>query len=264
VIVVVPLLLAFAAADPPCKAAVLDLAPGEGVSTERARSFTEVITGEVGAHLQCSVLSRAEIRALVSFEVERQLSGCDSGSSCLSEISDALGVDRVVLGTFSRIDSRSVVSLRLVDMRTAEVLRRVTDTFEGDDRDAVKWIAWLARRVSMKNEADAGERPVVDKPRVVERRATLWRSLAWTGVIGGGAVLVIAGGLGAGALGISSSLPGQKSARTVNRAQVESLEEAGPLLAGGANLGLYVGAGLVVIGGALFFAPGEEMVEVNP
>ena len=69
-----------------CKVAVLDLAPGEGVTVERARSFTEVVTSEIGARLHsggavCSVLSRAEIRALLSFEVERQLSGCDA-SSC--------------------------------------------------------------------------------------------------------------------------------------------------------------------------------------
>lgn len=259
---------AASAASARCKAAVLDLAPGEGVSVERARSFTEVITSEVGAHLPCSVLSRSEIRALVSFEVERQLSGCDA-SSCLSEIGDALGVDRVVLGTFSRIADdegergRSLVSLRLVDMTSMEVLRRVTDSFEGDDKDAVKWVAWLARRLAMEDEALAGERPVVDKPRVVERQATLWRTLAWTGVIGGAAVLALGGGLGAAAYGVSSSLPGQKSARSPNRAQIESLEEAGPWLAGGANLGLYVGAGLVVVGAGLFFAPGEELVEVD-
>lgn len=261
-------LMALAAPDAPrCKAAVLDLAPGEGVTVERAQSFTEIVTSEIGAQLKtdgvvCSVLSRAEIRALVSFEVERQLSGCDA-SSCLSEIGDALGVDRVVLGSFSRIESRSLVSLRLVDMTSMEVVKRVTDSFEGDDRDAVRWIAWLAKRLALDDEADAGPRPVVDKPRVVERRATLWRSLAWTGVLGGGGALVVAGALGGAALGVSASLPATKSARTVNRAQVESLEEAGPWLAGGANLGLYVGAGLVVIGGALFFAPGEELVEMD-
>lgn len=250
-----------------CKVAVLDLAAGEGVSLERAQSFTELVTSEIGAKLRsrgvvCSVLSRTEIRALVSFEVERQLSGCDA-SSCLSEIGDALGVDHVVLGTFARIESRSLVSLRLVDMRSMEVVKRVTDSFEGDDRDAVTWVAWLARRLALDDEADAGPRPVVDKPRVVERRTTVWRSLAWTGVLGGGGALLVAGALGGAALGVSSSLPATKSARTVNRAQVESLEEAGPWLAGGANLGLYLGSGLVVLGGALLFAPADELIEVE-
>jgi hypothetical protein len=244
----------------PCKAAVLDLTPGEGVTLERAQSLTEVVTGEVGAHLGCTVLSRAEIKALVSFEVERQLSGCDT-SGCLAEIGDALGVDQLVLGTMSRIDSRSLVSLRLVDMHTMQVRRRVTDSYEGEDKDALRWIGWLARRLAMPDEADAGPRPEVDKPTVLERRATLWRTLAWTGVGTGAGVLVVGGALGAAALGISGALPAMKTARGANRSQIESLEEAGPWLAGGANLGLYVGAGLLAVGGALFFFPGEELVE---
>lgn len=243
-----------------CKAAVLDLTPGESVTVERARSLTEVVTAEVGLHLGCTVLSRAEIKALVSFEVERQLSGCDT-SSCLGEIGDALGVDRLVIGTISRIDSRSLVSLRLVDMTNMQVLRRVTDSYEGEDKDALRWIGWLARRLAVPDEAAAGPRPVVDKPMVLERRATVWRALAWTGVGTGAGALVVAGALGGAALGISSALPSMKTARVANRAQIEGIEETGPWLAGGANLGLYIGAGLALVGAGLFFLPGEQLVE---
>jgi TolB-like protein len=246
----------------PCRAAVLDLAPGEGITPERAASFTEVVTGEVGQHLGCSVLSRTEIRALVSFEVERQMSGCDA-TSCLSEIGEALGVERLVLGTISKIESRTLVSLRLVDMNGMTVLRRVTDSFEGKEKDAVKWVAWLARRLAMKNEADAGERPVVDTPMVVERRPTLWRTLALTGLGLSAASLVAAGALGGSALGVSATVESMKTTRGIDRRQVENLEGLGPWLAGGANLGLYLGAAFALAGGALFFAPGEEIAEVE-
>jgi TolB-like protein len=262
---VLALLLALAAADADaaapveqkCKAAVLDLQPGEGVTVERARSFTEVVASEVGQHLtSCTVLSRAEINALISFEVERQMSGCDK-QSCLGEIADALGVDRVVLGTINRIDERTLVSLRLVDMKTMVVERRVTDSYAGGDDDAVKWIGWLAKRVSMADEKDAGPRPVLE---ITEKRATIWRTLAWTGVGVGGGALLLSGALGLSQYGISEALPNLKTARSPDRKQIDSLEDAGPLLAGGANLALYVGAGLVVVGGALFFLPGEERV----
>ena len=252
---------ATAATTAQCKAAVLDLQAGEGVTKERAAALTEVVTAEAGAHLPCSVLSRTEIRALVSFEVERQLSGCDA-SGCLAEIGEALGVDRLVLGTISRIDARTLVSLRLVDMKTMQVARRITDSFEGPDDQSLKWIAWLADRLALADEAAAGPRPVVDTPAVVERRATVWRTLAWTGVGIGAGVLAVAGGLGGTALGISAALPSMKTARGANRAQITSLEETGPWLAGGANLGLYVGAGLALVGGGLFFAPGEELQTV--
>ena len=198
--------------DAVCKAAVLDLTPGEGVTLERARALTEIVTSEVSQHLldgTCSVLSRAEIKALVSFEVERQLSGCDA-ASCLGEIGDALGVDHVVMGTISRIDARTLVSLRLVDMKAMRVERRVTDSFAGPDDDALPWIAWLAKRVALVNDTDAGARPVVDTPSVVERKATLWRTLAWTGLGTGVGALVVAAALGGTALGISTALPSLK------------------------------------------------------
>ena len=195
----------------------------------------------------------------MSFEAQRQMSGCDA-SSCLGEIAEALGVDRLVLGSIARIDNRTLVSLRLVDMKTMVVLRRTTDHFEGPDDDALLWIGWLADRVSLVDEAAAGARPVVDHPSVVERKATVWRALAWTGVGAGAGVLLVAGGLGATALGISSALPSMKAARSTDRSQIAGLEESGPWLAGGANLGLYAGAALVVAGGALFFAPGDELV----
>jgi hypothetical protein len=247
---------------------VLDLQPGEGVTLERARALTEVVTTEVARHLLadsggCTVLSRAEIQALVSFEAEREMAGCDT-TSCLGEIGDALGVDRVVLGTIARVDDRTLVSLRLVNMKTMVVQRRVTDSFVGRDDDALPWIAWLATRVSVDDEASAGVRPVVDAPTVVERKATVWRALAWTGVGTGAGVLVVAGALGGAALGISAALPSIKTARTTDRAQIEGLEGDGPWLAGGANLGLYLGVGLVVVGGALFFAPGDELVRDSP
>ncbi len=259
-----PLLLAVAAPAPApgvgggeaCKAAVLDLQAGEGVTKERARALSEAVIGEVGQHLPCTVLSRAEIQAMVSFEVQRQMAGCDA-QSCLSEIGEALGVDRLVLGTISRINGRTLVSLRLVDMSSAVVLRRVTDSFAGADDDAILWIGWLARRLAMAKEADAGPRPVVE---ITERHASIWRTLAWTGVGTGAGVLLVAGGLGAGALGLSAALPSLKSARGADRRQISGLEETGPWLAGGANLGLYVGAALAVAGGALFFAPADEVV----
>jgi hypothetical protein len=255
-------LLAQAPEPAQCRAAVLDLAPGEGVTPERAQSFSEVVTGEVGQNLGCTVLSRAEIRQLVSFEVERQMSGCDT-TSCLSEIGDALGVERLVIGTISKIESRTLVSLRLVNMKDMTVIRRVTDSFEGSDKNAIRWIGWLAKRLALDDETLAGPRPVVDVPTVVERRASVWRILAWTGVGLGAGSAVLAGALGGTALGISAALPSMKTARGADRNQIEGLEQLGPQLAGGSNLALYVGGGLLVAGGAFFFAPGEVLVEVE-
>lgn len=251
------------ATAPSCKAAVLDLAAGEGVTVERAASLSEVVVGEVGQSLRgCSVVSRSELRALVSFETERQLSGCDS-ESCLAEVGEALGVDRLVIGTVARVDTRTLVALRLVDMRDLRVVRRVTDSFEGPAGDALTWVAWLARRLVLDDESAAGPRPVADRPVVVERRMSVLRTLAWTGVGVGGGLAVTSAGLGVATWALSAALPGMKTARGADREQIEGLEATGPWLAGGANLALYAGTALALVGGGLFFFPGEETVEVE-
>ena len=99
---------------------------------------------------------------------------------------------------------------------------------------------------------------------MLERRASLWRTLAVTGVISGGAALALGVMSGGATLVAQEALTELKTARVVDRSRVESVEAAGPWLAGGANLGLYVGATLVVIGGALFFLPGEDVLEAAP
>lgn len=267
----IPLVMASASPTPPlaapsagtstsCRAAVLDLKPGEGVTLERARALTEVVTSEVGATLSCAVISRAEIEALMDFEVSRQQGGCDT-DSCLAELGEALGVSRLVLGTIQQVDGQTLVSLRLVDMQSTQVLRRVTDATAKSDA-VIPFVRWLARRLILGDD-DAGVRPV-DDTRVLERQMSVWRSLAWASVVGAGIAGVGGGVLGASSLVVQETLPSLKSARGADRGQIEGLQGAGPWLAGGANLGLYVGAGLGAVAVGLFLLPADDLVERAP
>ncbi len=243
--------------SPSCRAAVLDVTAGEGITAQRAQALTDVVTSEVGAHMDCSVISRAEIEALMNFEVSRQASGCDT-EGCLAELGDALGVSRLVIGSAQKVDGATLISLRLVDMDGMRVLKRVTDSTSTDEA-VLPFVGWLARRL-VAGDALAGPRPVDDTV-VVERRGTIWRTLAWAGVGSAAAVGVLALASGGGSLAVQETLPSLKSARGADRGQIANLESAGPWLAGGANLGLYVAAALGVTGAVFFFFPADEMVE---
>jgi len=241
---------------PTCRAAVLDLVHGDGVTQERARALTEVVTGEVGAHLLadrggCAVLSRAEIESLVRFEVERQVAGCDS-DGCLAELGDALGVSKLVTGSVQKVDDDVVVSLRVIDMATMHVERRVTDSAASSEA-LVPFVRWVAQRLT-RGDTAAGPRPTSSISQLANQQSP-WTTAAWATVGVGGATLVLAGLSGAGAFGVQEALPALKTARDADAARVRQLEEAGPWLAGGANLGLYVSGALIVVGGALFFVP---------
>ncbi len=240
-----------------CRAAVLDVTAGEGITPQRAQALTDVVTSEVGAHMACSVISRAEIEALMNFEVSRQASGCDD-EGCLAELGDALGVSRLVIGSAQRVDDATLISLRLVDMDGMRVLKRVTDSTTTDEA-VLPFVGWLARRLVASDEV-AGPRPVDDTV-VIERTMSVWRTLAWAGVGSAAGVAVLGLASGTASLAVQETLPSLKSARGTDRGQVQNLEAMGPWLAGGANLGLYVASALGVAGAVFFFFPSEELVE---
>lgn len=252
-----PLMLwsAVASSAPECQLAVFDVEAGEGVSVERARALGEVITAAVAdAVPECHVLARAELRAMVSVETERQLGGCTS-DSCLADVGEALGVDRAVMGNVSVVDDSLVLSLRLVDLSAARVDARASDASRGD---AIAFSRWLARKL-MKGDA-AGARPAEPPPS--DAPTSIWRTLAWTGVGVGGSFVVVSGLLGGATLGVAAASTSLKSSRGTLLRDVENVDAVGPWLAGGSNVALYVGAAAVVVGGVLFFAPATVDTQV--
>ncbi|MDP2341478.1 MAG: hypothetical protein Q8O67_10990 [Deltaproteobacteria bacterium] len=80
------------------------------------------------------MISQADVRALIDFEAQRQTVGCEDASSpsCLAEISDALGVDRMVAGSVSNLGSHSAIHLTLSDIKSAKVTGRVEASVDND------------------------------------------------------------------------------------------------------------------------------------
>jgi TolB-like protein len=252
-----------AAAQDRCKAAVLDLTPGAGVSAKRATALTEVVTKEVGEHLACDVLGKSEIASLISFEAEKQAAGC-ADDDCMAEIGDALGVKYLITGDLAEVDGAVLLSMRMMDLERTKVVERVTESYLGKGRGLISFVGWAARKLVAEDEAVIGPRPDEDPGHVmVERRPTVWRQLAWGGVATTAALGVISGGLGGTALGMSLSLPNLKTARQPDVDLINSLEDTGPALASGSNIAFYAAllTGAVTVG--LFFAPGEEMSKVS-
>ena len=236
-----------------CQLAVFDLEAGDGVSAERAAALGDVVTAAVAdAVPDCHVLARAELRAMVSVETERQLGGCDK-ESCLAEVGAALGVDRAVMGNVAVVDDALVLSLRLVDIGKARVDARAADASRGD---AVILTRWVSRKL-MLGEA-AGPRP--SEPPQRDAPPSVWRTLAFTGAGVGAGLLVVSAASGGATLGVAALSTSMKSARGTPARDVDSLDAVGPWLAGFSNIALYAGAAAVVVGGALFFAPASDEV----
>jgi hypothetical protein len=109
------------------KLAVLDLSPGAGVDATLTAPMVEAITGEVQRRGFFDVMSQRDIATLLGVERQRQLSGCnEQSSSCLAELSGALGARFVLSGTLARLGEAYQLTLNALDTQKAQPLGRST------------------------------------------------------------------------------------------------------------------------------------------
>lgn len=111
-----------------CKIVVLNLV-GRALPAGDAEIpviLTESLAGEVGIVSGCDVVSQGDIVAMLDYE--RQKAVCTDGSdSCLAEVGQALGADRVVAGTIGKLGADFILTARLMNVRKGAVEARAEE-----------------------------------------------------------------------------------------------------------------------------------------
>ncbi|MDF1565062.1 MAG: PEGA domain-containing protein [Deltaproteobacteria bacterium] len=110
--------------------AVMDL-KGGGVSEDLVSVVSASVARAARDTEAFSVISGADIRALLSLEAQKQLCGVDS-ESCLAEIGGALGADYMIQGGLKKVGEQTILDLVLMEVAKAKVLNRVSRTVKGD------------------------------------------------------------------------------------------------------------------------------------
>lgn len=119
-----------AAQDSKVKIAVLDL-QARGVDAQLASSATTLVASEINKLEVFKVISREDIRNMLSFEKDKQNLGCEADQACLAEIGGALGVEYIVAGSLAKIGDTFLLSLTLNDVKKATVEGRVSENVSG-------------------------------------------------------------------------------------------------------------------------------------
>ncbi|MGC4114830.1 MAG: hypothetical protein QM765_09515 [Myxococcales bacterium] len=135
--------------------AVLDLA-ALGAPAELAQNLTAIVAAEVGRYDDVKPITRREVSALLDVERQKQLVGC-TDDGCLSSVVGALGVQKIVSGQLGKVEGSYVLTLHLIDSRSAKVEGRVVRTapVEGDGLlNAVKSAVTdlIGAQISSKNQ----------------------------------------------------------------------------------------------------------------
>ncbi|MDQ3266749.1 MAG: hypothetical protein M3Y59_24375, partial [Myxococcota bacterium] len=132
-------MLALLLAAAPLKVALLPLEGGEGVNASTARSLTQAVLGEARKQAGIAVMSPDELGSILSLERQKALLGC-SEDSCVAEVALALGVDRVLVGSVSKLGQSWLLHLKLLNANNgtvaSQVDRRLKDKSIDDVLDA--------------------------------------------------------------------------------------------------------------------------------
>ena len=244
------------AQDEACSIAVLRLNASAGISTSEVKSLTDVVAQTLSEMSECSVLSTNDISQMIEFEAQRLAAGCDD-SGCLSELADALGVDKMVSGELSKVQGRRLISLRIASLTTMKIEGRATES-ASRGTDMVAMVQYTTRQLLTDDPRRIGPRP--REGALLTSVNSIWRNMAWGGVATTSAIALLGGGLAIATTTMNGLLPGLKSARNPDVDAIKSIEDAGPLTASGANLAIYLGAASALCTVALFFFPANEEV----
>jgi hypothetical protein len=110
------LLLAGAAEAAPMRIAFRPLVVADGVTTGEVALLNDAIVAALRRRPGLQVVTPTEISALLSFEEQRQLIGCDE-SDCLVNLGGALGCDELVVGSLGLLGESWLLNLRRLDVR---------------------------------------------------------------------------------------------------------------------------------------------------
>lgn len=115
---------------------LLPLAPIGEVDRAAVALFGEALAGELRRRPGVSVLTDADVAALLGAEKRRQMvAGC-SDAGCLAELGGALGADRVLHGTVGRVGGSLLVNLSSLDAKRARGVASVSERLKGSGDEA--------------------------------------------------------------------------------------------------------------------------------
>jgi hypothetical protein len=167
----------------------------DGAGAQLANTTASLVAVSLSKVPGYAVLSADDIKAAADVDANRTMLGCDQ-TSCLAEMAQAMGADRVVHGSITRLGKTLVITLNLFDSATANGVGR--ETLQVDDESTLPAAVESATRKLVGASANDGATSSTSR----ENGSSIGPVFLWSGValVGIGAIAGTAGavlGLGA-------------------------------------------------------------------
>jgi TolB-like protein len=117
--------------------AVTEFVSKGGVEQNRMDALSDMMSNQIREMGNFKVIGKADISAALQLEQQKALLGC-TDDSCLAEMGGALGVRYMVVGNISLLGKTWLLNLKLLDVRTVEVVKGVSRSITGAEDHFIK------------------------------------------------------------------------------------------------------------------------------
>lgn len=135
------LALITSATSEPTKVVVLGVRSFDQSTQGRAAELEQLTLTELTKAGGLQLVGQSDLMTMLSAERQRQLLGCADDTSCMTEITSALGAPYLIEGTVGRVGTQLRVDLKLVQVDGSRVIHRGGEVLQ-DERD---WYAVVTR-----------------------------------------------------------------------------------------------------------------------
>ncbi|HUI90929.1 MAG TPA: hypothetical protein VLX68_01665 [Chitinivibrionales bacterium] len=143
--------------------AIMTLKGGAGVTKDEAELISDRLRVEFFKTGMVDVMEREQMSEILKEQGFQQTGAC-TNESCLIEMGQILGVQKLVSGSLGKVGSMFMLNLRLIDIKTAKISRTVSDDVKGDLEDMVGRLPKLAQELCRQ------EPPPKSAPQASERK----------------------------------------------------------------------------------------------
>ncbi|MCK5689305.1 hypothetical protein KAI87_08545 [Myxococcota bacterium] len=109
------------------------------------------------------VIGQDDIAAIVGFEQQKDLLGCDD-ASCFADIGGALGVDRIAIFKVALLGDDWAVTGKLINIAATKVERRTSAFIHGDTKSLLKGVPALVEELMSLSKKKISGPAVLDTP----------------------------------------------------------------------------------------------------
>lgn len=137
--------------------AVINMKNASGVTSGEIEVISDRLRGELFNTGKVNVMERDQMQEILK-EQGFQQSGACTNEACMVEIGQLLGVEQLITGSLGKVGSLFLVNLRVIDVKTAKIVKVVSVDIKGDIEEVVSALPGIAGQLV--GPALPGQQPI--------------------------------------------------------------------------------------------------------